>query len=111
KMSKRLDIKIGDVFHKLKVLSEGEKIITPSGQTNRTLKCICECGNVKDIRVSHLIRGRIKSCGCIKNTLSGKSTTQIGRLYRGIKSRCSDYHSERHLYFYKGIKMCEEWDN
>lgn len=28
------------------------------------LKCQCECGNVKDIKISHFKSGLIKSCGC-----------------------------------------------
>src|SRR5690606_18757363 len=107
----KLRIEKGTVYGRLTVLGEGEKIRTPTGQTNRTLRCKCECGTLKDIRVAHLTRRRTKSCGCIIQTMNGESNTLIGKLYHGINSRCSAYHSEPHLYFEKGIKMCDEWKN
>lgn len=107
----RLVIKKGDIYGSFTVVKEGEKLRLPSGQVNRTITCKCECGVIKDVRLSHLKRGKISSCGCKGKTINGESQTDIGRLYSGIKSRCSPYHSERHLYYDKGIKMCNEWLN
>lgn len=61
--------------------------------------------------MSSLTRGNSLSCGCINKTRNGKSKTPIGRLFHGIKSRCSQYNPERHLYFDKGIKVCDIWDS
>lgn len=102
-------------FGKLVSICEGEKLILPSGQKNRTIKCKCDCGTIKDVRLSHLVRGRIKSCGC-SLTKSGKprhnkSNTPIYNVWRGIKNRTKSYHSEKHLYFDKGIKMFDKWEN
>jgi hypothetical protein len=27
--------------------------------------CLCECGNTKEIKYTHLSRGKIQSCGCL----------------------------------------------
>lgn len=105
----RLEIPEGTIYGKLRVLGEGDKIITPSGQTNRTLKCICECGKIKCVRVAALTRGKTKSCGCTRRTMNGESRTPIGKLYHIIRSRCSPYHSESHLYYDKGVRVCKEW--
>lgn len=105
----KLNIPSGTTFGKLTVIKEGDSIRTPSGQTNRTMLCVCSCGNKKQIRVMHLTRGRIKSCGCLSKTMDGESTTDIGKLFSGMKSRCSVYHQERHLYYDKGIKVCKAW--
>ena len=111
----KLNIKSGSVFGKLTVISEGEKITLPCGQTNRTMKCKCSCGQIKDVRVVHLTRGRTISCGC-SSTKSGnprhnKSNSPLYTVWRGMLSRTKEYHSEKHLYFDKGIKVCSEWTN
>lgn len=106
-----LKILKGTKYGKLTVICEGEKIRLPSGQTNRTLKCKCECGNIKDVRIMHLTRGRTVSCGCIVNTMNGESNTVVGKLYRSIKWRTSKKYSERHIYYDRGINVCDEWLN
>lgn len=105
----KLDIKKGDKFNKLTVVKEVDRVYLPSGQVNRVFRCICDCGKTKDIRLVHLKRGRISSCGCIKNTMNGKSTTNIGVLYRAMKYRCSKNYFEKHLYYEKGVRVCDEW--
>lgn len=30
--------------------------------------CLCECGNIKELRLDHIKSGRIKSCGCLGKT-------------------------------------------
>jgi hypothetical protein len=111
----KLKIDKGTKYGKLTVIKEGVRIKLPSGQYNRTITCKCDCGSVKDIRVVHLTRGRTKSCGCLL-TLSGKKThgkshTDIYTVWRGVKNRVKPYHSERHLYYDKGIEINEEWKN
>lgn len=106
-----LKIPNGTKFGKLTVIGEGEKLTLPSGQTNRTMRCKCECGKLKDIRLLHLKRGKTQSCGCITKTMNGESYTNIGRLYRSIIYRTSENYREKHIYFQKGIKVCKEWLN
>ena len=83
----------------------------PSGQTNRAFNCKCDCGKIKKVRLSHLVRGKIKSCGCLFKTMSGKSSSDLGVVYRSMKTRCKSDYFESHLYYDKGIIICDEWLN
>lgn len=83
------------------------------------VKCICDCGNEKNILLYQLRTGRSKSCGCIKKenakklfSTHGLSKTQIFRVWLGIKKR-TDHNSKWCVGNYKkfGIKMCDEWKN
>jgi len=106
----KLEIKAGSVYGKLTVIGEGEKLIIPCGQVNRTIKCKCECGKIKDIRLLHLKRKRIISCGCSVLTKNGEGNTKLCKVWRQIKARCLESYSENHLYFKKGIAVCYEWN-
>lgn len=107
----KLKIKQGEKRGKLTLLHEVERIKLPSGQYNRAIKVKCDCGNEKIIRLLHWTRNRIKSCGCIVKKRNGKSTTLIGNVFRSMTTRTAPYHSERHLYYDRGIKVCDEWLN
>lgn len=107
----KLQINVGDVFGKLTVISEAERLVLPSGQNNRAILCKCECGNEKVIRLLHLVRGRIKTCGCLseKHNLSHKP---LYRCWRSMKERCylkSYINSNR--YSERNINVCDEWKN
>lgn len=107
----KLEIKVGDVFGKLTVISEAEKLVLPSGQKNRAILCKCECGNEKVIRLLHLVRGRIKTCGCSseKHNLSNKP---LYRCWRSIKERCYlKSYINANRYSERNIQMCDEWKN
>jgi hypothetical protein len=105
------DLKKGDVFGKLTVLYEAEKFILPSGQTNRAFMCRCECGNEKVIRLLHLVRGRISSCGCIQGEHHGECKSLLYNVWRGMKNRCdSDTYINHNRYKDRGITVCDEWN-
>lgn len=110
-MSVRLIINRGDKFGKLTVIKEAEKKILPSGQPNRIILCKCDCGNKKEIRLLHLVRGRIRSCGCLPKVRVGKSQDPLCKRWRAIKYRCTPNYFEKHLYYDKGIRVCDEWLN
>jgi len=111
----KLNIQKGQTFHLLTVIKELDRLILPSGQTNRVFECKCKCGNIKTVRLVHLIRGRTKSCGCI-TTKSGKPRhykcgTDIYKIWNYMRNRCHPNYFEKHLYFDKGIKVCDLWEN
>jgi hypothetical protein len=106
-----INLETGKRFGKLIVIKEGIKKRLPSGQVNRTIKCKCDCGNIKDILLLHLVRNRVNSCGCILRTKNGKSNTEYGILLNSMKTRCKENYTEKHLYYDKGIKVSEEWLN
>lgn len=47
--------KIGK-FGSLKVIANGDKV--------GFIKCLCDCGKTKDIHITNLLSGEIKTCGC-----------------------------------------------
>ena len=105
------DVIINGKYSMLTVIKEVDKFILPSGQPNRAYLCKCDCGKEKVIRKLHLVRGRTKSCGCFPRTRNGKSNHPIYVVYNSMRTRTKPNYFEKHLYYDKGIKMCEEWAN
>lgn len=52
---------IGQQYERLTILAPGK--IDKNG--HRYWICQCQCGNIKEISDSHLVSGKIKSCGCL----------------------------------------------
>lgn len=81
--------------------------------------CMCDCGNITTVMVSHLTCGRISSCGCLKRELmsdrfsthrqcqSREYTSWCGMKYRCNNPKCEHYQ----LYGGRGIKVCKRWQN
>ena len=84
----------------------------------------CACGVEKEIRVSHVKSGAIRSCGCISRALaavrcserkthghaSGSKTSPTYRSYRSMRQRCEDATHEAYAdYGGRGIAVCERW--
>jgi len=111
KMRRRLKIKSGDQFGNLTVIKELEKAVLPSGQYNRVFLCKCSCGSKKRVRLLHLTRGRIKSCGCLSKKMNGKCHSPIGNVYRAMRYRCSPNYFQSQYYYDKGIKVYDKWLN
>lgn len=105
-----IEIKEGQVFGHLKVVKEAPRKRLPSGQVNRVILCKCECGAQKEIRLLHLVRGRIVSCGCRNGEKHGMAKTKLYRVWSGMHVRCyTDTCVDRHRYKDRGIEMCPEW--
>lgn len=102
-------IKENEIFGLLSVIKESERRILPSGQKVRQINCKCDCGVIKDVLLVHLIRGKIKSCGCLHKTKLGESNTQIHRRYKTMIERCYPNAINHRNYFDRGIKVCDEW--
>lgn len=111
----KLKINLGEKKGMLTCVSEGERKVLPSGQTNRTVNCVCDCGSKVNIRLLHWTRDRIKSCGCKNNILNKpKYTNQeryLVRIYKAIKERCYENYIDSHIYYHRGITVCDEWLN
>lgn len=106
----KLQINSGEIYGSLTTIKEGEKRILPSGQKARTINCLCKCGNIKDILLLHLVRGRIDSCGCKRRMKrGGLSNLKLYKIHRAINDRCSGKTNDRHRYFDRGITVCDEW--
>lgn len=109
----KLNINIGDKFNLLTVKKELPRKRLPSGQTNRVFLCVCKCGEEKEVRLVHLSRGRIKSCGCIRVGIRLKTDEDIyiRKIWRAIKYRTQENYEFSHTYYDKGIRVCDEWLN
>jgi len=105
---RRLDLKNGDKFNKLTFIEYASKKELPSGQKILVAKCKCDCGNYKDILVLHLVRDRIKSCGCL-NPIHNMSGTKLHTIWRAMCNRVKPTYHERKYYFDKGITLYSEW--
>ena len=67
---------VGDKFNRLTVLK-------PIKKHDRTyLVCECECGNTKEIKMSHLKSGRTKSCGCLNVEKLKERKGQVSKLLK-----------------------------
>ena len=76
-------------------------------------RCRCDCGNVTTVRGSHLIAGKIKSCGCLaleQRTVHGECGSPEYRAYYNIRKRCFDKKDPRYAdYGGRGISICDRW--
>ena len=52
---------IGQKFNKLTVIEETGR----DKHKNKQWKCLCDCGNYTTVISNHLIKGKVKSCGCL----------------------------------------------
>lgn len=92
---------------------------TRNTQTKPYWKCLCECGNHKNIRAEHLVSGKIISCGCVARhnaakrlRTHGMSGTRTHRIWLGVKSRCLNKHlitNNSKLATYKDVTLCDRW--
>jgi len=89
---------------------------TPGG------RCIavCDCGKTHDARVTHILAGKIRSCGCLNGDrrrsrvkhgeFSGGKTTAEYRAWNAIKARCHrPTCPSYHRYGERGIAVADEW--
>lgn len=68
-MTKPKDI-TGQKFGKLTVI---KKVGLTEKQLQKWL-CKCECGNYKEVVYTHLVKGMVASCGCLKVAAAEKAT-------------------------------------
>lgn len=102
---------------------------------NAVFLCKCDCGNEKMIMGRRLITRTkpTRSCGCLqkekaKQHLSdlekmglvkhnqrrthGMSKKHIYKVWINMRKRCFNKNHEHYKYYgYKGIKVCDEWNN
>lgn len=105
------NIKTGDRFNYLTVISELPKRVLPSGQKIRMIECVCDCGKRTNVALLHLVRSRIKSCGHISLKLNGESHSVLCKRWKAMIERCLPNAIDSHRYYQRGIKVCDEWRN
>lgn len=114
-MGKFIDL-TGRKFERLTVLERAEN----SSENEVQWLCRCDCGTITKARRGDLIRGKMKSCGCLKKETSrnngktcithGMTRTRLYREWSGIKARCyNENHPNYKNYGLRGITMCRAW--
>jgi len=107
---KTIIINPGYKYGKLTVVRELPKVTLPSGQYNRIILCSCECGNFTKVRLLHLVRLRVRSCGCLSGDKSGDAGKKgLYNTWRAMKNRCKPEYFNSKIYHKKGISVCDEW--
>ncbi len=91
----------------LTIIKEVKPYVLPSGQTNKAFLCRCDCGNEKIVRKSHLVRDKIKSCGCLNKSKKGLSTHPLYKIWQIILLRTKGHYND--VYRKNDIKICNEW--
>lgn len=83
---------------------------------SRMFVCQCDCGNITTVRYTRLVRGEIKSCGCLSKDnhykIHGQSHTRLYRIWSKMLRRCGDENDKQFRYYGgRGITVCDEWRN
>jgi hypothetical protein len=94
---------------------------SPPGARRSLWFALCECGAMAVVQGSHLVRGRVQSCGCLSRELSRARKLRHGDARRGAVSvefrawqkliaRCEDPKDPRYSrYGGRGITVCDRW--
>lgn len=118
-MSKLKDI-TGNKYHYLTVLNQAGR--NKFGQI--LWDCRCDCGNIITVVGTNLKRGDWKSCKPCANlrlkekyTTYGNSRKNNGKptpeysSWSSMVNRCRPTSEKSHLYFDRGISVCERWSS
>lgn len=85
--------------------------------------CQCDCGVTALVWADHLMRGRSKSCGCVRDKATAERSlthgnSRPGRVtpeYRAwcyIITRCTNPNAKSYRYYgARGITICDTWRN
>jgi len=109
---------ISQSFGLLRVLEEAEPRIV-GNKRRRFVKCVCDCGNVVEVRLDQLRDGNTKSCGCFAKDRSlialpeytdSVALKKAKSIHKGIRQRCYNSNNIKYsIYGGRGIIVCERW--
>lgn len=86
-----------------------EMLVVIERLPNSYVRCSCDCGNEKVMRVGHFNSGTLKSCGCHRN-MHGQSHSRAHVSYNNMMARCHNPSNKRYKdYGAKGILVCDRW--
>lgn len=98
---------IGKKFGKLTIIEEYKQ---RDKHGKIVYKCLCDCGNYHDAVGVDLRKGNIKSCGCLRGNMHGKTRTRLYNTWSHMKQRCYNEKDPHYPdYGARGIVVCDEW--
>lgn len=109
---------IGKRFGRLVVIDKASPIKEGTqGRLRPAVLCRCDCGDEKVVRISSLMRGACKSCGCYARESASKRLFKHGMahsrlfsIWNGMIDRCHKRFSISYKnYGERGISVCKEW--
>jgi len=124
-MARRIQIKKGQKYGRLKVLIE-VPYKTSGGNILRCFLCHCVCGNKKKVLLCSLRDGDTKSCGCYhkevikklgekishgaRTPYASKSLRMTYESWRAMRRRCLGNKISSYKYYGgRGIKIYDKW--
>ena len=107
------DEKVGDKFGRLTFLGLAHRNERRVWYWNVS----CDCGKQKVVIGSHVRRGIVRSCGCLRDEVAsdnfkthGKSGTKVHKTWKAIRQRCHNPKNPAYdRYGGRGIFVCPEW--
>ena len=103
---KKKEIRQGMIFGHYQIIEESAR-----EKSNRMFIVQCICGNKRTVILDNLLRGKAKSCGCMRGK-HYKSYHPIYTMWKHIKQRCLNPNDKMYKYYGgRGIKICQEWIN
>ena len=112
-MMPRLNVTIGDRYGKLLVCRSNGA----SKDGKRVWECKCACGMLCDADSSSLVRGKKKSCGCLRPESARNRQLTHGLhgspayvSWQGMLNRCRNPAVKSYKnYGALGVKVCKKW--
>lgn len=109
-LGSKYSVSIGDVFGRLRVISEA----FPNKDGHYRVRCLCECGNESDVTTRQLHLSMVVSCGCKRlegQYKHGMYDTRPMSIYGHMKRRCTT-PKEAHYEDYggRGISYDPKWE-
>lgn len=109
------DICVGDDFDRLTVKAHA----TRSRTGRRRFVCSCSCGRERIVQAAHLLRGNVRSCGCLQIDVNRRLKFRHGatikhtpeyRSWCAMNQRCANPR-DIHWKWYggRGITVCDQW--
>lgn len=111
---------IGKTFGRLLCVGYGPLHVSSAGNTYRTMRCVCICGNDKTALAASIRAGRTTSCGCafgdrpVKHGCGrrGKGRHLLYSLWGQMRSRCANPSTTGYKnYGGRGIICCKRWED
>lgn len=92
---------------------------TRNPRTTGKWEVVCDCGTVRTVRTSLLVKGASVSCGCYarelakqRNFTHGMTNSPEFQSWVAMKKRCKyAKHPKYHRYGGRGVSICAAWES